>query len=106
MCSPTGCVARGMWLAESCGRTLLEPPMTAEDRCNLGRAPGPDARKEGDRVPDVTFRLRRGPEWVETSTARIFNGRKVIVFSLPGAFTPTCSSMHLPRYEELAPAFE
>ena len=80
--------------------------MTAEQRCTLGTAPGPDARKPGDRVPDVTFRLRRGPEWLETSTAKIFGGRSVIVFSLPGAFTPTCSSMHLPRYEELAPVFE
>ena len=80
--------------------------MTADDRCELGKAPGPNARKAGDRVPDVTFRLRRGPEWIETTTARIFNGRTVIVFSLPGAFTPTCSSMHLPRYEELAPQLE
>ena len=80
--------------------------MNDDSHCGLGRAPGPDARKAGDRVPDVTFRLRRGAEWVETSTAKIFGGRSVVVFSLPGAFTPTCSSMHLPRYEELAPAFE
>ena len=71
-----------------------------------GTAPGPDALGPGDRVPDVRFRMRRGPDWVETSTAEIFGGRDVIVFSLPGAFTPTCSSMHLPRYEELAPQFE
>ena len=79
--------------------------MNDERHCELGRAPGPNARKAGDRVPDVTFRLRRGAEWVETSTAEIFGGRSVVVFSLPGAFTPTCSSMHLPRYEELAPEF-
>jgi glutathione-dependent peroxiredoxin len=71
-----------------------------------GTAPGPDALGPGDRVPDVRFRMRQGPDWVETSTAEIFGGRDVIVFSLPGAFTPTCSSMHLPRYEELAPVFE
>ena len=35
----------------------------------------------------------------------IFKGKTVVVFSLPGAFTPTCSSTHLPRYNELAPAF-
>jgi peroxiredoxin/glutaredoxin len=80
--------------------------MNADDRCNLRTAPGPDARRAGDRIPDVTFRLRRGPQWEETSTGKIFGGRKVIVFSLPGAFTPTCSSLHLPRYEELAPTFE
>ena len=79
--------------------------MTADDRSALGTVPGNDALKVGDHVPDVRFRLRRGSEWAETSTAEIFNGRSVIVFSLPGAFTPTCSSMHLPRYEELAPMF-
>jgi peroxiredoxin len=79
--------------------------MTADDRCELGRCPGPDALKAGDRVPDVSFRLRRGPDWIETSSAKIFGGRTVVVFSLPGAFTPTCSAMHLPRYEELAPQF-
>ena len=37
--------------------------------------------------------------------ASLFAGKTVVVFSLPGAFTPTCSSTHLPRYNELAPAF-
>ena len=72
--------------------------MTDPQRCSLGSAPGPDARKPGDRVPDVSFRLRRGADWVETSTGRIFDGRNVIVFSLPGAFTPTCSAKHVPGY--------
>src|SRR6185369_367949 len=39
------------------------------------------------------------------STKELFGGRTVVVFALPGAFTPTCSSSHLPRYEELAPVF-
>jgi glutaredoxin-like protein len=80
--------------------------MTTDIRASLGAAPGHDALRAGDHVPDVRFRLREGPDWVETSSAAIFNGRTVIVFSLPGAFTPTCSAMHLPRYEELAPMFE
>jgi peroxiredoxin len=71
----------------------------------LKPAPGDDHLREGDRVPDVTFRIRRGPDWAEVSSAEIFRGRNVVVFSLPGAFTPTCSAMHLPRYEELAPTF-
>ena len=75
------------------------------DHTPLGTAPGASALQPGDRVPDVKFRLRKGPDWAETSTAEIFGGRNVVVFSLPGAFTPTCSSMHLPRYEELAPTF-
>jgi peroxiredoxin/glutaredoxin len=76
-----------------------------DDRSPLGTVPGKAALQPGDRVPEVSFRLRRGADWVETSTAEIFGGRNVVVFSLPGAFTPTCSAMHLPRYEELAPVF-
>ena len=61
-------------------------------------------------VPDVTFKTRvrdesvPGPNpfrWQDQTTQEIFGGKKVVVFSLPGAFTPTCSSNHLPRYEEL-----
>ena len=61
--------------------------------------------REGQRVPDVTFRIRRNNEWANVSTADLFAGKTVAVFSLPGAFTPTCSSTHLPRFNELAPAF-
>lgn len=61
---------------------------------------------EGKRVPDVTFRIRENNEWKSVSTADLFAGKTVVVFSLPGAFTPTCSSTHLPRYNELAPAFK
>ncbi|MDH5275493.1 MAG: redoxin family protein, partial [Gammaproteobacteria bacterium] len=53
--------------------------------------------REGQRVPDVTFRTRKGHEWVNRTSQEIFSGRTVIVFSLPGAFTPTCSSTHVPR---------
>ncbi|MEO7642459.1 MAG: glutathione peroxidase [Ramlibacter sp.] len=60
---------------------------------------------EGQRVPDVKFRYRKDGEWAETDTGKLFKGRTVAVFSLPGAFTPTCSSTHLPRFNELAPAF-
>jgi glutaredoxin-like protein len=60
---------------------------------------------EGQNVPDVTFRTRQGPEWVNRTSAEIFNGRNVIVFSLPGAFTPTCSSSHVPRFNQLAREF-
>jgi glutaredoxin-like protein len=63
------------------------------------------ATREGQRVPDVAFRMRRNGDWETLSTREIFTGRNVVVFSLPGAFTPTCSSTHLPRYNELSPAF-
>ena len=60
---------------------------------------------EGRHVPEVTFRVRENNEWKNVTTKEIFDGKTVVVFSLPGAFTPTCSSTHLPRYNELAPAF-
>lgn len=60
---------------------------------------------EGQRVPNVTFRTRRDHEWVDVSSADIFDGKTVVLFSLPGAFTPTCSSSHVPRYNQLAPLF-
>src|SRR3979411_3296301 len=60
---------------------------------------------EGRRVPEVTFRARRNDEWSNVTTSDLFAGKTVAVFSLPGAFTPTCSSTHVPRYNELAPVF-
>lgn len=61
--------------------------------------------REGQRVPKVSFRLRQDNEWKTVTSDELFQGKTVVVFSLPGAFTPTCSSTHLPRYNELAPAF-
>ncbi len=61
--------------------------------------------REGQRVPPVTFKTRQGERWVDVTTDQLFAGKRVVVFALPGAFTPTCSSSHLPRYNELAPAF-
>jgi glutathione-dependent peroxiredoxin len=62
--------------------------------------------KEGQSVPTVTFRTRQNDEWVDIHTDEIFKGKNVVVFSLPGAFTPTCSSTHVPGYNELAKVFE
>ncbi len=63
-------------------------------------------RREGERVPEVTFRTRENGQWNDVTSGELFGGKKVVVFALPGAFTPTCSSSHLPRYEELAPALK
>ncbi len=60
---------------------------------------------EGKKVPQVTFKTRDDHEWVDLTTDEVFAGKSVIVFSLPGAFTPTCSSSHVPRYDQLAPLF-
>ena len=62
--------------------------------------------REGQSVPHVIFRTRRGHEWVDVSSDDVFKGKSVIVFALPGAFTPTCSSSHVPRYNQLAPIFK
>ena len=62
--------------------------------------------REGKQVPDVAFRVRRNGDWATVTTDEIFAKKNVVVFSLPGAFTPTCSSTHLPRFNELAPAFK
>jgi glutaredoxin-like protein len=59
--------------------------------------------REGQAVPNVTFRTRRDHEWVDVTSDEVFKGRTVVVFALPGAFTPTCSSTHVPRYNQLAP---
>lgn len=60
----------------------------------------------GQKVPQVTFPTRTDDSWVNVTTDDIFAGKTVVVFSLPGAYTPTCSSTHLPRYNELAADFE
>ena len=64
------------------------------------------------RVPYTNFKTRTGDndavggctfiggEWKDVDTAEIFDNKKVVVFALPGAFTPTCSSQQLPGYEE------
>ena len=61
---------------------------------------------EGKKVPSVTLKFREHGEWGQITTDELFGKRTVVVFSLPGAFTPTCSSTHLPRYNELAPVFK
>mmetsp|Transcript_43294 Transcript_43294/g.102715 ORF Transcript_43294/g.102715 Transcript_43294/m.102715 type:complete len:261 (+) Transcript_43294:117-899(+) len=64
--------------------------------------------KAGDAVPNVTFKTRvRIPDstaenpfdWKDVTSEDLFKGKRVVIFSLPGAFTPTCSSTHLPGYE-------
>ncbi len=62
--------------------------------------------KTGSQVPDVTFQIREGHNWVEKTTDDFFKGKKIVLFALPGAYTPTCSSTHLPRYNELYSTFK
>lgn len=62
--------------------------------------------REGQRVPQVTFHLRSDDAWQRVTSDELFGGKTVVVFSLPGAFTPTCSGTHLPRFNQLAPTFK
>ncbi len=62
--------------------------------------------REGQKIPSVVFRTRRDHEWVDVSSDEIFKGKTVVVFALPGAFTPTCSSTHVPRYNQLTPVLK
>lgn len=62
--------------------------------------------KSGDPVPSVAFKIRQDEAWAERTSDEIFKGRAIVVFALPGAFTPTCSSTHLPGYVALAPRLQ
>jgi len=54
--------------------------------------------KIGDRLPDATFRLITSDGPRPVTTGEFFKGRKVVLFGLPGAFTPTCHKNHLPGF--------
>ncbi|MDQ0470387.1 peroxiredoxin [Labrys wisconsinensis] len=54
--------------------------------------------KPGDRLPETAFRVTTPDGVVVRSTADVFNGRKVVLFAVPGAFTPTCHKNHLPGF--------
>lgn len=51
-------------------------------------------------IPSVDFMFRENGEFVVKSTEDLFSGKRVVIFSLPGAFTPTCSAYQLPGFEE------
>jgi len=58
--------------------------------------------KVGDRLPDATFRVMKDGKPSDLTTAELTKGKKVALFAVPGAFTPTCSVKHLPGYKEKA----
>mmetsp|Transcript_6014 Transcript_6014/g.14608 ORF Transcript_6014/g.14608 Transcript_6014/m.14608 type:complete len:241 (+) Transcript_6014:70-792(+) len=105
--SAARCASQGM--ASSAARLPRAQAYTGNRRATFS------ASAEGGAVPDVVFKTRVRDEtvegsnpfrWQDLSSSEIFSGKKVVLFSLPGAFTPTCSSNHLPRYEELYEEFK
>jgi peroxiredoxin len=64
------------------------------------------ALSPGDTLPAVDLQIVRSGKVERVSTADLFKGRKVVLFAVPGAFTPTCSAQHLPGFVEHAAAFK
>jgi peroxiredoxin len=62
--------------------------------------------KVGDRLPEAKFRVMtaEGPQW--KTTDEIFKGKKVVLFAVPGAFTPTCNNIHMPSFVNNVSAFK
>jgi len=63
-------------------------------------------RKEGYQIPQVEFVFRESGEFVNRTASELFDGKRVVIFSLPGAFTPTCSAYQLPGFEEKFEEFQ
>ena len=57
-------------------------------------------------IPNVSFFFREDGEFVTRNTTELFEGKRVVIFSLPGAFTPTCSAYQLPGFEERYEEFD
>lgn len=62
--------------------------------------------KVGDKLPDANFMISTPDDPALTSTGELFAGKKVVMFGLPGAFTPTCSAKHVPGFLEHAGEFK
>lgn len=60
----------------------------------------------GESLPDVTFKVKTDDGTTDMTTADVFAGKKVVLFAVPGAFTPTCSMNHLPGFLENAEAIK
>lgn len=64
------------------------------------------AIKVGDKLPEATFMTMGADGPAPATTAQVFGGKRVALFAVPGAFTPTCSAKHLPGFKERAAEFQ
>ena len=64
------------------------------------------AVKEGDKIPSATFKVMTADGPKDMTTDELFGGKKVALFAVPGAFTPTCSAKHLPGFVQNADALK
>ena len=64
------------------------------------------AIKVGDKLPSATFRVMTGEGPKPKTTDDVFKGKKVALFAVPGAFTPTCSNLHMPSFLKNVDAFK
>ncbi len=62
--------------------------------------------KVGDKLPAATFRVMTGEGPKPKTTDEVFKGKKVALFAVPGAFTPTCSNLHMPSFLNNIAAFK
>lgn len=62
--------------------------------------------KQGDKLPDATFKVLAADGMKDVAARDFFKGRKVVLFAVPGAFTPTCSNRHLPGFVDQAAAIK
>lgn len=76
--------------------TLAHPPLSVM----VQHYTGDIMIKVGDHLPQSTFKIRKDDAYADATTADVFAGRKVVLFAVPGAFTPTCTMNHLPGYLE------
>ena len=60
----------------------------------------------GQKIPHIDSHIMKDGSWKDVSSTLFFQNKTVVLFALPGAFTPTCSSSHVPRYNELYQAFK
>lgn len=86
----------------------FSPAATARFANTALRMSSTTAISEGTAIPNITFKTRTRIEssdenpfdWKDLTSDDLFKGKRIVLFSLPGAFTPTCSSTHLPGYEK------